>query len=141
MRGATGRESTTFGFSILVTVTFALVQATEGSPDVVQIFLYAIGAVLSFTVLTGLLTRGFRGSMPQHRTGTLALATSLNVVSVISGLGMGLLVTTFLDGGAAWIVAPFAATLTYLLIEGLEEAAAERIARAAGDSSADDVVP
>ncbi len=141
MRGSTGRESTTFGFSILVTVTFALVQAMEGAPDVVQIFLYAAGAVLSFTLLTAVLSRGFRRPMPQHRTTTQALATSLNLLSVLTGLGVGLLLTGLLDGAAAWIVVPFAATLTYLLVEGIEEAVAERVGRAAGDRSAEDVTP
>ena len=83
VRSTVGRESTPFGFSILVTVTFGLVQSIHGSPGPPQIFAYAAGAVMSFTLLEGVLCRGFRRPMPQHATQTLTLGTSLNVVSVV----------------------------------------------------------
>ena len=67
-RSTVGRESTTFGFSILVTVTFGLLQTLHGSPDVARIFLFAVGAVMSFTLLEGMLSKGFRTPMPQHHT-------------------------------------------------------------------------
>jgi hypothetical protein len=86
MRSTVGRESTTFGFSILVTVTFGMLQRTQGSPTVTEIFLYAIGAVLSFSTLQAVLSRGFRRPMPQHHTQVLALGTALNIVSVLGGL-------------------------------------------------------
>jgi hypothetical protein len=139
LRSTTGRESTTFGFSILVTVCFGLMQAADGAPTVLEIFLYAAGAVMSFTVLTGLLSRGFRRTMPQHRTETLALGTSMNIISVGIGMGAVLLLTAVLDGPVAWALAPFAGTSLYLLAESLEVAAAERLLVAQGDSDADEV--
>lgn len=139
LRSTTGRESTTFGFSIVVTVTFALAQSVEGSPGVPEIFLYAAGAVLSFTVLTGVLSGGFRKPMPQHPTQTLALATSLNIVSVVVGLAAALPVLQLASGGAAWLLAPFVATTVYLVIESIETAFAERILRRCGDAEADEV--
>ena len=89
LRSTVGRESTTFGFSILVTVSFGMLQVTEGSPDVGTIFLFATGAVLSFTLLEAVLSRGFRRPMPQHRSNVLALGTSLNLVSVLDGRARG----------------------------------------------------
>lgn len=139
LRSTTGRESTTFGFSILVTVTFALAQSTEGAPGVPEIFLYAAGAVMSFTVLTGVLSGGFRKPMPQHRTETLALATSLNIVSVAAGLAAALPVLHIADGGYAWALAPFTSTTVYLLLESVETAFAERLLLRHGDPHADEV--
>jgi hypothetical protein len=141
LRSTVGRESTTFGFSILVTVTFGLLQATEGSPDVPRIFLFAFGASMSFTLLEGALSRGFRRSMPQHRTRVLALGTSLNVVSVLVGLAAGWLVGAATSHPAVWAAAPFLAGVVYLVVESLETALGERLAAATGDTHADEVDP
>ncbi|WP_131105045.1 hypothetical protein [Ornithinimicrobium sufpigmenti] len=136
MRSTVGRESTTFGFSILVTVTFAILQVTQGSPQPLQIFSYAAGAVASFTLLEGVLSRGFRRPMPQHATQTLTLGTSLNIVSVLVALAAGWGVAEVTSGVVAWAGAPLVAGLTYLLVEGLEETLAERILVSAGDPDA-----
>ncbi|WP_090031043.1 hypothetical protein [Cellulomonas marina] len=134
-----GRESTTFGFSILVTVTFGLLQAEEGSPDTIRIVLYAVGASLSFTVLEAVLSRGFRTAMPQHRTRVLALGTSMNVLSVLGGLGAAWLLARATSHVTVWLVAPFVAGIVYLVLESLETAWGERVARARGDDDATEV--
>ncbi|WP_432501236.1 hypothetical protein [Kineococcus arenarius] len=139
MRSTVGRESTTFGFSILVTVTFGLLQVLQGSPDVLRVVLYAVGAVMSFTVLEGVLSRGFRGPMPQHRTRTLALGTSLNIVSVLAGLGAAYLVARWSQHVVVWPAAPFVAGVVYLLVESLEAALAERLLTRSGDRQAGEV--
>jgi hypothetical protein len=141
LRSTVGRESTTFGFSILVTVTFGLLQAVTGSPDVARIFLFATGAALSFTLLEGLLSRGFRRSMPQHRTRVQAVGTSLNVVSVLGGLAVAWLIAEATSHPAVWAGAPFVAGVVYLVLESLETALGERLAAASGDPGADDVEP
>ena len=122
MRSTVGRESTTFGFSILVTVVFGLAQTAEGPPSTLQTFLYAVGAVMSFTILQGLLSRGFRGPMPQHATQTLTLGTSLNVVSVVAAIGAAWGFLELTSATLAWAGAPLVAGLVYLLLESLEEA-------------------
>ena len=139
MRSTVGRESTTFGFSILVTVTFGLVQSTHGSPTTLQIFLYAVGAVMSFTLLEGVLSRGFRRPMPQHATQTLTLGTSLNVLSVVAAMAAAWGFAEVTGPRIAWAGAPLVAGLVYLLIESLEEAVAERVLVASGDTDAQQV--
>ena len=141
LRSTVGRESTTFGFSILVTVNFGLLQVMEGTPDVGRIFLFAIGAVLSFTLLEAVLSRGFRRPMPQHRTHVQAAGTSLNILSVLGGLGTAWLIGTVMSHAAVWVVAPFFAALVYLVLESLEIALGERLLSRAGVPNADDVSP
>lgn len=136
MRSTVGRESTTFGFSILVTVTFGLLQSVHRAPSTLETFGYAVGAVLSFTVLQGVLSRGLRRPMPQHATQTLALGTSLNVVSVVGGAAAGWWFAQATSGLVAWAGAPFVAGVAYLLLESLEEASAERLLVAGGDPDA-----
>ncbi len=139
LRSTVGRESTTFGFSILVTVTFGLLQSTHGSPNTLQIFVYAIGAVMSFTILEGVLSAGFRRPMPQHATQTLTLGTSLNVISVVAALAAAWGFAEVTTGVVAWAGAPLIAGLVYLLLESFEEALAERVLVAAGDTDAEKV--
>lgn len=139
MRSTVGRESTTFGFSILVTVTFGLLQSTEGSPNAPRIFLYAVGAVMSFTLLEGVLSSGFRRPMPQHPTRTMALGTSLNVVSVLVGMGAALLLAQWMSHVSLWALAPFAAGIGYLVTESIESAVAERVLVSSGYRDAEDM--
>ena len=141
LRSTTGRESTTFGFSILVTVTFGVLQTMAGAPNLPHIFLYATGSVLSFTLLEGILSKGFQRSMPQHSTITLALGTSMNLFSVLAGMGIAALIANWLNGNWLWFIAPFAATMTYLLMESLESAFAEKILVAKGHPDASDITP
>lgn len=141
MRSTIGRESTTFGFSILITVTFGVLQTLHGTPVMVEIFIYAAGAVLSFTLLEGFLSRGFLHPMPQHHTGVQAMGTSLNLLSVGLALGAALFIGTVVTNMAAWFLAPFTASIIYLVLESAEIALAERILRARGDAQADEVSP
>jgi hypothetical protein len=139
MRSTVGRESTTFGFSILATVVFGMCQVAHGTPGPREVLAYAVGASLSFTVLEAVLSRGFRQGMPQHHTRVLALGTSLNVLSVLAGLFVGWGCAEVLDGWVAFGVAPFVGSLVYLLAESLEAAAAERFAVRTGEPGAREV--
>lgn len=141
LRSTIGRESTTFGFSILVTVSFGMMQATHGPPDVTRIFLFAAGAGASFIMLEGTLSKGFRKPMPQHPTRTQAAGTSMNLLSVVAGLGIVWGVGSVVPHAAGWAVAPFLGATTYLVLESLEIALAERLLVAHGDTDAGDVSP
>jgi MFS family permease len=137
LRSTVGRESTTFGFSILVTVTFGLLQTTHGPPDVPRVFMFAVGAAMSFTLLEAILSEGFRTSMPQHRTRVQAVGTSMNVLSVLAGLAAAWLVGAAISHPAAWALAPFLAGVVYLLLESAETALGERLAARSGDEQAE----
>lgn len=139
MRSTVGRESTTFGFSILVTAVFGLLQSVDGSPRPPQIIAYAMGAVMSFTLLEAVLSNGFRAPMPQHPTQTMALGTSLNFVSVGSGMAAAWGLSAMVIGWWVWAIAPFVAGVAYLLAESVEAALAERLLKQSGDDNADDV--
>jgi len=95
--------------------------------------------VMSFTLLQGVLSGGFRRPMPQHATQTLTLGTSLNVLSVLGGLAAAWGVMEVASGLVAWAAAPLTGGLVYLLLESVEEAAAERLLVASGDHDAEKV--
>ncbi|MDT0276443.1 hypothetical protein [Blastococcus goldschmidtiae] len=87
---------------------------------------------MSFTLLEGILSSGFRRPMPQHPTRTLAAGTSLNVLSVLVGMGAALLLAQSMSHISLWALAPFAAGIGYLVTESNESAVAERLLVSAG---------
>lgn len=101
--------------------------------------MFAVGAVLSFTLLEGVLSKGFRAAMPQHHTHVQALATAMNLVSVLAGLGAARVVASTISHSSVWALAPFLGATVYLVLEGAETALAERVAADAGDGQARDL--
>jgi hypothetical protein len=138
-RSTVGRESTTFGFSIMITVSFGVVQSRHGSPSTLELMLYAGGAVMSFTLLEGMLSHGFRRPMPQHHTRVITLGTALNLVSVLAAVSAALGVAEAVGAATTWALAPFVAGLVFLAFESLEEAVAERLLQTIDDDRADEV--
>lgn len=101
-------------------MTYSLLQSTEGPPTTPQIFAYAIGAVMSFTILGGLSSGGFRRPMPQHATQTMTLGTSLNVLSVTGAMAGSWVFAKVTQGLVAWAGAALIGGLVYLLLESVE---------------------
>jgi hypothetical protein len=126
-------ESTAFGFSIMITVTFGVVQREHGSPGIGDLLLYALGAVLAFTLLEGLASRAFRASLPEHPSGVTTLGTAMNFASVGLAVGAAIGLSALVATDVAWPLCPFAAVLVYLLAETVELAVAERVRQAMGD--------
>lgn len=135
-RSTVGREASAFGFSIMITATFGTVQMQHGSPQEWDLILFAVGAVLSFTLLEGVLSRGFREAMPQHKSEVVALGTGLNIISVVGGVASAIGLTHLLETDVAWALCPFAAGLVYLTLESLEIILGERVQAARGDPDA-----
>ena len=138
-RGAVGREATAFGFSIVISATFALVQLEHGSPARWDIVLFAVGAGASFVLLTGVASRGFRRPLPQHRSEVIGLAAGLNLISVMVGVATAMGAAAILGPGPAWPLSPLLAATAYLLVESLEELFAERALAAQGEGTAESV--
>ena len=96
---------------------------------------------MSFTLLEGVLSKGFRTPMPQHHTHVQSVGAGLNVVSVLCGLGVAWLAGSVTSHIAVWGVAPFLAAVAYLVAESLETVLAERLLAMKGDRHAGDVSP
>jgi len=121
----------------MVTVAFGVTQSEHGSPGAFHLFLYAFGAVMSFAVLEGLLSGGFRREMPQHRTRVVAFGTGLNLLSVLAAIAAALAVASVVHAGAAWALTPFCAGVVYLTLESLEVALGERVLFPAHEDAAE----
>jgi hypothetical protein len=129
-------NSSAFGFSIMLTVTFGVVSEIDGSPTPGRLVLFGVAAALAVGVLAAVQSRGFRiraGNVPPEVS---MLGTAQNFLSVTVAVGVALGLVELLDGTAAWAVTPYVAVTVYLLAESVEIATAERIQRRRGDRDA-----
>ncbi|NED99190.1 hypothetical protein [Phytoactinopolyspora halotolerans] len=117
-----------YGYSVMITSTLAMVSAIHAQPEPEQVLLFIVGAVGSFAVIETAITRGFkRKPSDQESAEVVALGSSLSLVSIASAVGVTWLAAAALPEGAAWILCPFAASLTYIGLLGVEMSMARRI--------------
>lgn len=130
-------NSTAFGFSISITVAFGVTQSLNGSPTMVELLLYGIGAAVAVGLLEAIVTRGFRrrvGSVPPEVS---MLGTSMNLLSVAAAVGTAVGVADLVDGTATWPITGFAIAMVFILAETTEILLAERVQRRRGNPEAE----
>ena len=128
LRLALRNNAGAYGYSVMITGALAVLTATYKSPTAGQVFLFLLGAVLSFAVIELLATRGFtRPIDDSEATKVIALGSSLSLVSVAAAVGAALLGAMVLPKTPAWLVGGFLASLIYLLVSALEMSLARRI--------------
>jgi len=118
-------NATAFGYSVMITASFAAVQYERGQPSYTDLLLYGMGAVVAFTALEALVSRGFRVPLEGGSDQVIALGTALAFVSVALAITTALGVAAALRGGAAWFGAALSASLVFILTESLEFILAE----------------
>jgi hypothetical protein len=116
-------NSSAYAFSITITGTYALV-ATIAPPGPIDIFAGAAGAVAAF-MLAELLTLLLLREEPQRSDAVKLLGRMLNLLSVGCAMGAAYLCGLLLAGPWSWLVAEFAASLIFIVLEGMELAVAE----------------
>src|SRR5699024_7641772 len=96
--------------------------ATPGSPPTYgEQIGFAMSAVAAFSLLNLLvayLDKGESSLVGSKRV--LLVATATDFIAVGAGLGAALGIELTLSGLAAWILIPFAAGLTYMLVQAVE---------------------
>ena len=125
-------NSTAFGFSIMITVSFGMVNHIAGAPNVIELLLFGVGAAAGLAALEGVLTKGFRARIEQASQEVQMLGTAMNFASVAAGVGAVLVVAELVNGTATWPIAGLVAAMTYIAAEGLELLLAEQIQGARG---------
>ncbi len=112
----------------MITSTFGVVSAGEGSPHLGEVYAFMGGAILGFVAVLALASGGFRhAEMERERTKVVVVAAALSLGSTAAGLGAATLVSHVLGGLLAWGLSPFAACATFLFVVGLEFWVAEQI--------------
>ena len=125
LRTSVRTNATAYGFSIMITSSFGVVAAESARAAPGDIFLFAFGAVAGFGAVQLAATRGFHvENAAAERTSVLLVAALLSIVSVLAGVAVAAFVAWLGSGWYVWLVAPFAGTATFLLVNGAEFAAA-----------------
>ncbi len=130
-------NSSAFGFSITITASFGVIQLMLGSPQLAEIFGFAVAAAVAFTVLQAAASGGFRRTPEAAPREVVMLGTALNFVSVGVGVGVATLVAVVFSSAIAWPLGAFLAASSYVLTEALEITAAARVERMLGDRRAE----
>ncbi|WP_069815559.1 hypothetical protein [Streptomyces sp. TP-A0874] len=131
-------NSAAFGFSITITSSFGVLNQLAGTPSLVDIFGFAMGAAAAFTLLQAAATRGFRRQPGAAPLEVILLGTALDMLSVALGFGAAVVIGTTLPVGAAWPVGSFLAALAFAFGQALVLMLAALLKRLSGDSGADD---
>lgn len=130
-------NSTAFGYSIMITVTFGAVTRIEGNGSILELLGFATMAALAVALINGVLTRGFRRRLEEAPAEIAMMGTAMNVFSVAASVAGALVMAELLPDLLGWSVAAFVASGLYVLLEGSEVLLAERIQAARGDPDAD----
>lgn len=124
VRRAVRTDASAYGYSILITTVFGLVNLRDGPPTVERLFAFALGATFAFALWEAAVSRGFRIRIREERSEVVLVGTALAPVSVGASLGAALGVAQALSGVWAWALIPLSATIVYVALTGTQLAAA-----------------
>lgn len=124
VRRAVRTDASAYGYSILITTVFGLVNLRDGPPTVGRLFVYAVGATLGFALWEAAVSRGFRIRIREEESDVVLVGTAMAPVSVGASLAAALGVAQVLSGLWAWSVIPLTATIVYVALTGAQLAAA-----------------
>lgn len=115
-----------YGYAVTVWSTGAAVSGRHSMPSVANIFMFAAGATIAYGMLR-LLTWNTddEADKPLARSPHVLRAGMLHLAAIGLAVTAAVLVAR-VHGDAAWILAPFAATLAYLGGSSVEVALVER---------------
>jgi hypothetical protein len=116
----------------MITASFGVVTSVLGPSAVLDVFVFALGAAVAFTITEGIASRGFRVRIRGEAAEVAALGSALAYPSLLLAVGAAALAAVALRSGWGWGGASFAGTCTFLLLGGAEVLLAERLRRARG---------
>jgi hypothetical protein len=101
-----------------------LLTGAYGPPKPFEVLLFSSGAIVAFALVGALAFGGVSGHFGDHPK-KIQLWGSFHFLSVGFAVGAAYLVGAFVPSELGWPLGAFAATATFLMIVGLENAAAD----------------
>ncbi len=124
LRTAVGSSAAPYGYTLATWTTGAVLTHAYGVPTAVDALLFMAGAVLAFASV-GAMAFGGMTTRFANAPRQAALWGSFHFLSVGGAIGAAALVSYVLTGSVGWLVAPFASTVTYLLVLGAQFSVAD----------------
>lgn len=131
LASSTRHNALAYGYSLTISGAFGVIESLDHTPRVGDVFLFGLGAALTFTLASAGITKGFRVRREDEPQVVQAMGASVELVSVSGGIGAAALVGWAASGWIAWLVGPFAASSAYLFLAALELAVARRVSEEA----------
>jgi hypothetical protein len=123
LRSVVGASATAYGYTLTVGPTSMLLTGAYGPPKPLEVLLFCSGAIVAFALVGALAFGGVRGHFGDHPK-KIQLWGSFHFLSVGLAVGSAFLLGTYAPGALGWPAGAFAATATYLMVVGFENAAA-----------------
>ena len=124
---ATRNNVTAYGYSVSITAAFALLQTSRSDTGILEIFVFAAGAVVAFALIAAVASGFFREELEDQPSNVKSLAGAL---SIFFGwpCAWGCIRCRDTDTRlAAWPASTFLTTIVYIAAVGLELGVAHRI--------------
>lgn len=119
-----------YGYTIVITSSFGALAAKHHAPEVLESFLFLVGATAGFSVLGALGALAFEEEkIGDEGPVTLLVGGAMSIFSTTGGFGLALLISYLLGGWAVWLVAPLCATVAYVLLLAGEMGVAHALRR------------
>lgn len=126
VRTSARNNGSAYGYSLMVTSSFGVLQQSVGHATVLDIFTFVGGASMGFVLVEGGASNLFRMRLRGDPPEVVALGSALSFFSVGLGVGVAAL-TAVVSKLGAWPVGGFLATTVYMLTAGIEMAVAREI--------------
>lgn len=126
LRTSIHNNAMVFGYSVMITATFGVLQVSVGTPSLPRIFLFLGGAAAAFTTVEAAASNLFRNRMREERAEAVVLGSAINFLSISGAVGLAALVGELARSWVGWLCGPFAATTLYLVTTAVELTLAAR---------------
>ena len=119
LRTTLRKTAAAYGYTLTIATTVAVLTTTRGKPHTSELFLFVAGGIAGFAILDGVLQAvAIPGDEEPEQA--FPFAGTLNFVSVIAALATATGVARGLHSSLAWLLAPMAATVVYMLLVALQ---------------------
>ncbi len=119
LRASIGVNASAYGYSVKITVSFAMLAAALGSPGRLDGFLFVFGAAASFASMELIATRRFHKRVRGERPSVVVVGSAMSFASIGLGVGVAVLVSLW-HAQIAWLLGSYLASTTYLLVAAVE---------------------
>jgi hypothetical protein len=124
LRSVVGASATAYGYTLTVGPSSMLLTGVYGPPKPFEVLLFCSGAIVAFALVGALAFGGVSGHFGDHPK-KIQLWGSFHFLSVGFAVGAAYLVGAFVPSELGWPLGAFAATATFLMVVGFENAAAD----------------
>jgi hypothetical protein len=126
------QDSTAYGYSLSAGGGVAILTIANRSPRALDVFMFALGASLTFGLANVIATKGFSVRWPETEPILVAFGTSIGFISVVGAIGVGWFVGWLLPGWLGWLLGGFFVSWSYLVFSALEVVLAHGLRRLTG---------